>query len=93
LWEETPTKKPSPFWQRRFYDFNVWSRKKKNEKMNYMHFNPVKRGLVGHPKDWAWSSYTFYSTGNANLCTPNPDWKAGKRGDRQRHLAHPSQTR
>jgi REP-associated tyrosine transposase len=30
------------FWQARFYDFNVHSRKKKREKLNYMHANPVK---------------------------------------------------
>jgi hypothetical protein len=40
------------FWQRRFYDFNVWSEKKFKEKLDYMHANPVKRGLVLHPKDW-----------------------------------------
>ena len=34
------------FWQRRFYDFNVWSAKKVREKLEYMHANPVKRGLV-----------------------------------------------
>ncbi len=34
------------FWQRRFHDFNVWSHKKKIEKLGYMHLNPVKRGLV-----------------------------------------------
>ena len=63
LWDEAPVRKYQPFWQRRFYDFNVWSTKKRNEKMNYMHFNPVKRGLVIHPKDWLWSSYAFYSRG------------------------------
>jgi putative transposase len=47
------------FWQRRFYDFNVWSRKKRIEKLNYMHMNPVKRKLVENPKDWPWSSYAF----------------------------------
>ncbi len=26
-----------------------------------MHANPVKRGLVRHPKDWPWSSWLFYS--------------------------------
>jgi putative transposase len=60
LWQESPAAGPRSFWQRRFYDFNVWSRKKKAEKLNYMHMNPVKRGLVTHPKDWAWSSYCFY---------------------------------
>ena len=75
LWEEAPVRKYQPFWQRRFYDFNVWSSNKKNEKMNYMHFNPVKRGLVTHPKDWLWSSNSFYSKTKASLCPPNPDWK------------------
>jgi REP element-mobilizing transposase RayT len=42
---------PRQFWQRRFHDFNVWSHKKKIEKLKYMHFNPVMRGLVCDPKD------------------------------------------
>src|SRR6202521_3001943 len=49
------------FWQRRFYDFNVWSLKKRVEKLHYMHMNPLKRKLVAHPKDWPWSSFSFYS--------------------------------
>jgi putative transposase len=48
------------FWQRRFHDFNVWSLKKKIEKLRYMHFNPVMRKLVRDPKDWPWSSYSLY---------------------------------
>jgi hypothetical protein len=43
--------------------------------MNYMHFNPVKRGLAEHPKDWLWSSDLFYASGKANVCPPNPKWK------------------
>jgi putative transposase len=34
------------FWQRRFYHFNVWSLKKRVEKLHYMHMNPLKRKLV-----------------------------------------------
>ena len=49
------------FWQARFYDFNVYTEKKLTEKLQYMHENPVKRGLVTHPKDWPWSSWTFYT--------------------------------
>ena len=51
----------SHFWQRRFYDFNVWSEKKLKEKLEYMHANPAQRGLVKHPKDWPWSSWGSYS--------------------------------
>ena len=37
------------------------------EKLDYMHANPVKRRLVKHPKDWLWSSFSFYATGEAGL--------------------------
>ena len=49
------------FWQRRFYDFNVWSAKKLKEKLEYMHANPVQRKLVQHPRDWPWSSWAHYA--------------------------------
>ena len=49
------------FWQKRFYDFNVYSEEKFAEKLNYMHQNPVKRGLVKNPEDWKWSSYRTYA--------------------------------
>jgi putative transposase len=51
------------FWQPRFYDFNVWSEKKRIEKLRYMHRNPVKRGLVERPDLWKWSSFRFYAYG------------------------------
>jgi hypothetical protein len=69
LWKDAAVHRS--FWQRRFYDFNVWSRKKRIEKLNYMHMNPVKRGLVTDAKLWAWSSYRFYQYGEENLCTPD----------------------
>ena len=59
-------------WQRRLHDFNVWSRKKKVEKLAYMHMNPVKRGLVEDPKDWSWSSYSFYQGRGAVLVEMDP---------------------
>lgn len=55
------------FWQPRFYDFNVWSAEKRAEKLQYMHMNPVTRGLVKHPKDWPWSSWSFYERGEVGL--------------------------
>ena len=55
------------FWQRRFYDFNVWSEKKVKEKLEYMHANPVNRKLVPHPKEWPWSSWSYYMKGEKGL--------------------------
>jgi putative transposase len=51
------------FWQARFYDFNVWSAKKRIEKLRCMHRNPVKRGLVTRPELWRWSSFRYYAYG------------------------------
>ena len=51
------------FWQARYYDFNVYTRKKRLEKLSSMHWNPVKRGLVKEPQDWPWSSFRHYLTG------------------------------
>jgi putative transposase len=49
------------FWEKRFYDFNVYSAAKRREKLEYMHRNPVTRSLVKDPRDWVWSSYSSYS--------------------------------
>jgi putative transposase len=55
------------FWQPRFYDFNVYSAKKIREKLEYMHANPVKRGLVEKPGEWVWSSFGSYEQGERGL--------------------------
>jgi putative transposase len=55
------------FWQKRFYDFNVYSAAKLREQLDYMHANPVKRKLVRRPQDWLWSSCSFYTSGEAGL--------------------------
>ncbi len=55
------------FWQERFYDFNVYRDGKVKEKLNYMHANPVIRGLVEHPRDWSWSSWGHYAKGEKGL--------------------------
>jgi putative transposase len=52
------------FWQRRFYDFNVWSPEKLKEKLTYIHTNPIRRHLVSHPADWPWSSWSNHTQGH-----------------------------
>jgi hypothetical protein len=42
-------------------------RAKLKEKLEYMHANPVKGKLVAHPREWPWSSWTFYATGEGLL--------------------------
>jgi putative transposase len=68
-----------PFWQARYYDFNVWSEEKRIEKLRYMHRNPVKRGLVQNPEDWAWSSFRHYVSGAESVVEIESQWTARKR--------------
>jgi putative transposase len=53
--------KGEPFWMTRYYDFNVYSEEKVRGKIDYMHFNPVKRGLTYEEMDWRWSCARFYA--------------------------------
>jgi putative transposase len=54
---------PERFWQARFYDFNVWTQRKRIEKLRYIHRNPVTRGLVSSHEQWRWSSFRWYLCG------------------------------
>ncbi len=67
-----------PFWQRRYYDFNVWSEKKFFEKMEYIHQNPVRRGLVELPEDWKWSSFRHIALGEESAVEIESQWTARK---------------
>ena len=70
-----------PFWQARYYDFLVHNEEKRVEKLRYMHRNPVKRGLVEKPEEWAWSSFRHYSTGVEGRVEIESQWSAMRRGN------------
>ena len=55
------------FWQSRCYDHNCRSREKVIEKINYCHWNPVRRELVRSPEDWQGSSYRWYQGKEVSL--------------------------
>jgi putative transposase len=63
-------------WQRRFYDFVVFTEKKRVEKLRYMHCNPVQRGLVLTPEEWLWSSFRHYAYGEPGPVLVNETRKA-----------------
>ena len=75
---------PQHFWQPRFYDFNVWTEKKRIEKLRYMHRNPVKRGLVKSPEVWRWSSFRHYAYAERGMVLVNaefaPKWAKAASG-------------
>lgn len=74
------------FWQRRYYDFNVWTEEKTREKLRYMHRNPVVCGLVTEPKDWPWSSFRHYATGALGTVEIESQWTATRREQKSRGL-------
>ena len=53
------------FWQAKYYPFEIYSRRKLEEKLRYMHENPVRAGLVARPVDWPWSSARWYVVGRS----------------------------
>ena len=55
------------FWQRRCHDFNVYSRAKVQEKLHYVHANPVKEKLVRHSGGRPWSSWSYWYRGEGLL--------------------------
>jgi putative transposase len=73
---ESRSARSSHVWQKRFYDFNVWSERKRIEKLRYIHRNPVRRGLVSEPGQWRWSSFRTYACGEIGLVRVNfQEWK------------------
>jgi putative transposase len=64
-----------PFWQPQYLDSHVFTDIKRIEKLDYLHANPVKRGLVERPEDWLWSSCRYYLTGNQGRVEIESSWR------------------
>ncbi|MBI1367742.1 MAG: transposase [Planctomycetes bacterium] len=47
-------------WQPRFYEHTIRDEDDLRAHVEYIHYNPVKHGLVACPKDWFWSSFHRY---------------------------------
>ena len=52
-------------WQHQFWDTFVRKESEIGEYLEYMHYNPVRKGLVAKPEDWVWSSYRNFSLSEA----------------------------
>ena len=58
---ERPGKHCFRFWQEGpGYDRNINSVEALQASVNYIHMNPVRRGLCEKPTDWPWSSARYY---------------------------------
>lgn len=47
-------------WQRRFWEHTIRDDRDLQAHVDYIHFNPVKHGLVKHVSDWFYSSFHRY---------------------------------
>lgn len=50
-------RRDSRLWQRRFWEHRIHDGDDYQRHMDYLHFNPVKHGLVPRVVDWPWSSF------------------------------------
>ena len=50
-------------WQESFHPKEILTDEIFQQKIDYIHMNPVKKGLVNEPGDWEYSSAGFFSNG------------------------------
>ena len=55
------TRVETPTWEKRYFDFNIYSGHKLEEKLNYIHMNPVTADLALSPAEYPWSSYRAHA--------------------------------
>ncbi len=73
LGQLTSSRGTTHFWQRGGgYDRNVRSTSDLEEKVRYIHENPVRRGLVTRPEDWEWSSARWFDTSEGLIDIDRP---------------------
>ena len=53
-------KQEQAIWQRRFWEHRLRDEKDFNQHIDYIHYNPVKHGVVSRPVDWQYSSIHRY---------------------------------
>jgi putative transposase len=53
-------KKEQAIWQRRFWEHLIRNQRDLNQHIEYIHYNPVKHGLVRAPVDWKYTSFHRY---------------------------------
>jgi len=54
-------------WQHGFYDFNIYTTKKFYEKLNYIHYNPIKHGLTDNISKYKYCSWKNYELGDHSI--------------------------
>ncbi len=60
LYRSTQADRDYHFWERRAYSTTMYNRKVASQKVDYIHYNPVKAGLCEKPEDYRYSSHDYY---------------------------------
>jgi putative transposase len=56
------------FWQPDYYDFNILTDRKLDEKLKYMYENPLRKGLCNNISDYEFSDFKrYYGSGDPEL--------------------------
>lgn len=58
--ESRQKRQEAAIWQRRFWEHTIEDENDLEEHLDYVHYNPVKHGLVQSVSDWEWSSFHRY---------------------------------
>ena len=69
------------FWQDRYYDGNVRGESARSEVIRYIHRNPVVRGLVEKPEEWAWCSIRHDAVMLKGTVEIESQWTAFRNGN------------
>lgn len=63
-------KQEQAVWQRRYWEHLIRDETDFSNHVDYIHYNPVKHGLVASPQDWPYSSFSRHVEAGIYL----PDW-------------------
>lgn len=55
------------FWQQDNHPIEIWSLKVFEQKLDYIHYNPVESGFVTDPLDWKYSSARNYGNNDQTI--------------------------
>jgi putative transposase len=79
---------PMQFWQRRFWDHIIRNEDDLHRHLDYIHYNPVRHGLVDQPEAWPHSSFLTWKERGAYAdgwgwgplpeTLGNTEWQAGE---------------
>lgn len=61
-------------WQDDFWEVNIYTEHFLRQKLNYIHRNPVRAGLVAKPEEYAYSSYRNYVLNDDRLIEIDKGW-------------------